>query len=84
MVESGQRRPPIREKSTRRGEKEMDENAPGHHHEVHVHRPYWRRAHRDWRFWVGVLFIALALVIYISTVDLSMVPRAHHTVPIGQ
>jgi hypothetical protein len=55
-----------------------------HHHRV-KQRPYWQRAHRDWRFWVGVICISVALAIYISTVDLSLVPRKHpHSVPITQ
>ncbi|MGC2638677.1 MAG: hypothetical protein WA294_15955 [Acidobacteriaceae bacterium] len=63
------------------------------HHEKGPHlaggkkdRPYWMRAHRDWRFWVAVFCIAAALFVYITTVDLSMVPgRRHHaTVPAGQ
>ena len=37
--------------------------------------PYWKRAHKDWRFWAGVIFISVALVVYITTVDLSLVPR---------
>jgi alpha-glucuronidase len=28
--------------------------------------PYWRRMHRDWRFWVGAVFMAAALAIYVS------------------
>jgi hypothetical protein len=39
--------------------------------------PYWKRAHKDWRFWVGVCFLFAALAIYIVSVDLSLVPRAH-------
>jgi hypothetical protein len=35
--------------------------------------PYWKRAHRDWRFWAGVVFMAAAIIIYVMTVDLSMV-----------
>jgi hypothetical protein len=46
------------------------------------------RAHRDWRFWVGVVCLAVALFIYITSVDLSLVPGRHHqrheTVPAGQ
>jgi hypothetical protein len=35
------------------------------------------RAHRDWRFWLAVFFIAAALFVYIT--------RHHHqTVPAGQ
>jgi hypothetical protein len=56
--------------------------------EIHHHvkqRPYWQRANRDWRFWVGVVCIAVALAIYISTVDLSLVPSKHpHSVPISE
>ena len=63
----------------------MDEIVHGHHHETHVHRPYWKRAHRDWRFWVGFFCIAVALFIYITSVDLSLVPRRHpHSVPVSQ
>jgi hypothetical protein len=51
----------------------------------HDHRPYWQRAHRDWRFWVAVFFIGVALFIYVTSVDLSLVPNKHpHSVPIGQ
>ena len=55
-----------------------------HHHpqtgpqpakDAHLHGPYWRRAHRDWRFWVAVIFIFAALAVYIASVDLSLVPR---------
>lgn len=65
------------------------------HHEEGPHpthaqqqRPYWMRAHRDWKFWVAVLFIAAALFVYIVSVDLSIVPGRHHhhaqTLPPGQ
>jgi hypothetical protein len=40
--------------------------------------PYWRRAHADWRFWVGVVLISVAIAVYVVTVDLSMVPRMFH------
>ncbi|MGA7316134.1 MAG: hypothetical protein WBX22_19435 [Silvibacterium sp.] len=70
----------------------MSESTHTHHQEGphendahHDHRPYWKRAHRDWRFWIAVFFIAVALFIYVTTVDLSMVPRTHpHSVPISQ
>jgi len=47
------------------------------------HAPYWKRAHRDWRFWVAVVFIFAALGIYVVTVDLSMVPRPVPKVVVG-
>jgi hypothetical protein len=24
------------------------------------HRPYWKRAHRDWRIWIGVIVMLAA------------------------
>ena len=41
------------------------------------HSPYWRRMHLDWRFWVGAVFMAAALAIYVLSGDLAWVPRAH-------
>ena len=55
----------------------MGELEHGHHHEVHIHRPYWKRAHRDWRFWIAVFFIFSALAIYVMSDDLALVPRGH-------
>lgn len=61
----------------------MNENKHHHHpqegprapadHKYSV--PYWKRAHRDWRFWVGVCFMLVAIAVYIGSVDLSLVPR---------
>jgi hypothetical protein len=42
----------------------------------HPHPPYWKRAHLDWRVWVALFFIFAAMLIYVVTVDLSLVPRA--------
>jgi hypothetical protein len=41
----------------------------------HEHRPYWKRAHHDWRFWVAISLMLLAMLIYVMTDDLSIVPR---------
>ncbi|MGC1361107.1 MAG: hypothetical protein WA419_06905 [Silvibacterium sp.] len=67
----------------------MNESTHTHHeqgpHVSSVHRPYWKRAHRDWRFWVAVFSVSVALFIYVASVDLSLVPNKHpHSVPIGQ
>ncbi|HTZ76201.1 MAG TPA: hypothetical protein VMB47_19960 [Candidatus Aquilonibacter sp.] len=43
--------------------------------------PYWRRAHRDWRLWVGLFFMLAAIAIYVFTVDLSVVPGNHPQQP---
>ncbi len=41
--------------------------------------PYWMRMHRDWRFWIGAVFMAAALAIFVMSGDLAWVPwhRAH-------
>jgi hypothetical protein len=36
-----------------------------------VHRPYWTRAHRDWRVWVGVVLMLAAMTVYLMTNDLA-------------
>jgi len=35
----------------------------GHGHQKHA-GPYWRRAHRDWRFYVAVVLMVAAMLIY--------------------
>jgi hypothetical protein len=39
------------------------------------HSSYWKFAHRDWRFWIGLVFIFGAMFIYLMTDDLSWRPR---------
>jgi len=31
----------------------------------HVHHPYWRHAHRDWRVWVGVTVMLAIMLLYV-------------------
>jgi hypothetical protein len=43
-----------------------------------AHGPYWKRAHRDWRVWVGAVLMAIALSVYVLSGDLGWlygVPR---------
>jgi hypothetical protein len=58
---------------------------PDHHHAetgpepTHTQKaPYWQRAHKDWKFWVGAMAIAVAIVIYVLSLDLSTVPAPGH------
>jgi hypothetical protein len=37
-------------------------------------RPYWKRAHHDWRFWAGLLFMLAAVAIYILSDGLALLP----------
>ena len=36
--------------------------------------PYWRRMHRDWRFWTGALLMAAALAAFIFIGGVAAVP----------
>lgn len=37
--------------------------------------PYWKRAHRDWKFWVALLFMLAAIAIYVLSDDLALLPH---------
>jgi hypothetical protein len=45
--------------------------------------PYWRRMHRDWRFWAGAFLMFAAVTIYVLSGDLAWVPRGlpRHSLP---
>ena len=47
----------------------------------HDHRPYWTRAHRDWRVWVGVVLMLAAMMVYLMTNDLAWRPRTQQQIP---
>jgi hypothetical protein len=46
----------------------------------HTHRkhekPYWRRLHKDWRLWVVVGLMLAAVLIYVLTLDDSLLSLA--------
>ena len=52
-----------------------EDTGPKEPHEQQVH--YWKRAHKDWKFWVGVVLIFAAIAIYVLSLDLSTVPHPH-------
>jgi hypothetical protein len=43
--------------------------------------PYWKRAHRDWRVWVGVVLMVAAMVIYSVSGDLAVRPGTQEPLP---
>ena len=47
------------------------------------HRPYWKRAHHDWRFWVGLFFMFAAIIIYVMSDDLALLPRSQPRQPLS-
>jgi hypothetical protein len=44
-----------------------------------VNRPYWKRAHQDWRFWLALMLMLVAMGIYVMSEDLSIRPRSGPT-----
>ncbi|CAN5803858.1 hypothetical protein BH09VER1_BH09VER1_49670 [soil metagenome] len=51
-----------------------------HRHDSHAsgtpphHVPYWQRAHTDWRFWLGIVVMFIAMVIYVMSGNLAGQP----------
>jgi len=54
------------------------EDNTDHEKNHHIPRPYWKRPHIQWAFWIGVFLMAVALLVYIFSVDLALVPRSWH------
>jgi len=48
----------------------LEEKADG------VPGPYWRRAHRDWRFVAAVILMLVAITTYVMTMNLAWRPRS--------
>jgi hypothetical protein len=48
------------------GSKPRDHDHPRHH--------FWKHAHKDWRVWITVLLMLLAMLIYVMTDNLSLRP----------
>jgi hypothetical protein len=47
----------------------------GHNSDHQGHRPYWTRAHHDWKFWVSLFLMLAAMVIYVMSDDLTVRPH---------
>jgi uncharacterized membrane protein len=47
----------------------------------HGHIPYWKRAHHDWRFWIGLVLMLTAMAVYVGSDDLVWVPWGRPKVP---
>jgi hypothetical protein len=46
-----------------------------HHPAPHDQRPYWKRAHHDWKVWVGLVFMFAAITIYVLSDNLAFLPH---------
>ena len=49
----------------------------------HTYHPYWKRAHRNWLFVLGMVLVFAAIGTYVFSDDLSLLPRGqpHVTLP---
>ncbi len=48
------------------------------------HGPYWIRAHRDWRFWIAVVMMTVAMAICVASQDLAWRPGIHAQLKVPQ
>ena len=55
---------------------------PEHNNDNSDTRPYWKRAHHDWRFWVAMVLMAIAISTYVVTQDLSFLPGGRRVQPV--
>ncbi|MBU2493039.1 MAG: hypothetical protein KJ571_10485 [Bacteroidetes bacterium] len=53
----------------------MNTNVPQHVTNEKNNKPYWKRIHHDWKFWVAIFLMLAAMFIYIRTNDLSVRPN---------
>jgi len=44
-------------------------------------RPYWKRVHKDWRFWIALLLMIAAMIIYVVSEDFAWLPRGRSQEP---
>ena len=49
----------------------------------HDHPPYWKRAHRDWRFWIALFLMFAAMIIYVMSDNLALRPRRQPPQPLS-
>jgi len=41
----------------------------------HDHKPYWKRMHHTWTFWVFLFLMFAGITYYIMSVDFAFAPR---------
>jgi hypothetical protein len=59
-----------------------EKNHDHHQHEsqdyitVHnEHKPYWKRIHHSWIFWIFLFLMFVGIIYYIMSVDFAFAPR---------
>ena len=63
---------------------EHDMNRDSDRHPAHKeHRPYWKRAHQDWRFWAAVGLMIAAMGIFVLSDNFATLFRSRPQTPIS-
>jgi len=57
----------------------MNENV----NEQKQHRPYWKRLHHSFGFWIFLFLMLVAIIYYIMTVDFAFAPHQQMKPPSG-
>jgi len=39
------------------------------------YKPYWKRLHHSWFFWIFLFLMLVGIMYYVMTVDFSLVPQ---------
>jgi hypothetical protein len=60
------------EMSAKNHDVESEGSKPRDHAQPRRH--FWKHAHKDWRVWIAVLLMLLAMLIYVTTDNLSLRP----------
>ena len=63
---------------------EIKHDHPHRDQNTHVLRPYWTRAHRDWRVWIGVILMLIAIGYYVMSDELAFSPHLQKQAPLTQ
>lgn len=50
------------------------------------HEPdlYWKRAHKDWRFWIAFILMFAAITIYVMSDNLAFLPHGPRPPPASE
>lgn len=65
-------RPAGKEMNAKNHDVESEGSKPRDH--AHPRDHFWKHAHKDWRVWIVVLLMLLAMFIYVITDNLSLRP----------
>ena len=45
------------------------------------HKPYWKRIHHSWIFWIFLLLMLAGIIYYVMTLNFSLAPQIQLDTP---